>query len=124
VRGGAVAEDILGPVLARIQPTVVICHLNVGIIQRNLGASLGDVTGTIIDAIARSRNRAPWPVHHLLVLKADGMPDTEEQLAGYRARATALRIPSFAAIEDCAVAAAALVRHAGRGASITTEEQR
>lgn len=123
VRSGAVVEDILGPVLARVTPTVVICHLNVGIIQRNLGASHGDVTGTIIDAIARSRDRAPRRVHHLLVLKADGKPDTEEQLAQYRARAMALGIPHFAAIEDCAAAAAALVRHADRHASAVIEEQ-
>lgn len=122
VRRGAVAADILGPVLAHVRPSVVICHLNVGIIQRNLGALHGDVTGTIIDAVAAARDRAPTHVHHLLVLKADGKPDTEAQLADYRARARARGIPHFATMEDCAVAAGALVRYAARSADSVSGE--
>jgi acyl-CoA synthetase (NDP forming) len=114
VKGGAVAEDILRTVLESSQPAAVISHLNVGIIQRNLGQTHGDVTGNIIEAIGRARVAATSPCHHLLVLKTDGKADTEAQIDGYGRRALALGIPVFPAFEDAAVAARALLAHPSR----------
>jgi acyl-CoA synthetase (NDP forming) len=114
VKGGAVAEDILRTVLESSPPAAVISHLNVGIIQRNLGQTHGDVTGNIIDAIGRARVAATSPCHHLLVLKTDGKADTEAQIDGYGRRALALGIPVFPAFEDAAVAARALLGHTSR----------
>lgn len=114
VKGGAIAEDILVTVLATSAPAVVISHLNVGIIQRNLEGTLGDVTGRIIEAIGRARDAAAHRSHHLLVLKPDGKPDIDEQIRGYARRARALGLPAFPSFEDAAVAAQALVAHQER----------
>jgi acyl-CoA synthetase (NDP forming) len=111
VKGGAVAEDILRTILESSQPAAVISHLNVGIIQRNLGQTHGDVTGNIIDAIARARAAATSPCHHLLVLKTDGKADTDAQIDVYGRRALAVGIPVFPAFDDAAVAARALLGH-------------
>ncbi len=93
VRGGAIAEDIITTVLEKTSPAVVITHLNVGIIQRNLGATHGDVTGAIVEAVARARVAARHACHHVLVLKTDGKPDTEEQIRGHVERARSLGPP-------------------------------
>jgi len=111
VKRGAVTEDILGIVLDATEPSVVVSHLNVGIIQRNLAATHGDVTGNIIDAIGRVRSAATRACHHMLVLKTDGKADTGAQIREYTQRALALGIPVFPAFEDAAIAAAALLRY-------------
>jgi acyl-CoA synthetase (NDP forming) len=114
VGGGTVAEDILRTVLESSRPAIVITHLNVGIIQRNLAQTHGDVTGNIVAAIGRARDAAASPCHHFLVLKTDGKADTDLQIQEYRRRALALRIPVFPTFEDAAVAARALLGHQAR----------
>ena len=113
VRGGAIAEDIITTVLDRTSPAVVITHLNVGIIQRNLGATHGDVTGAIVEAVARARAAARHDCHHVLVLKTDGKPDTEEQIRGHAERARALGLPVLPTFESAAVAVQALATPPG-----------
>ena len=112
VNGGAITEDILTVILESSHPAVVISHLNVGIIQRNLGETHGDVTGRAIESIARARDAAKNASHHFLVLKTDGEADTEARIRDYRARDHG--IPVFPTFEDAAVAAGALLRHQAR----------
>ena len=120
VRGGAIAEEIITTVLDRTSPAVVITHLNVGIIQRNLGATHGDVTGAIVEAVARARAAARHACHHVLVLKTDGKPDTEEQIRGHAERARALGLPVLPTFESAAVAVQALLRHQARAVPSAT----
>ncbi|MEV0051600.1 acetate--CoA ligase family protein [Saccharopolyspora shandongensis] len=115
VRNGQVAEDMLKLVLAGSEPDILISHLNVGIIQRNLGESHGDVTGTIIDSIVHVRDEANSNTHHLLVLKTDGSQKTEELITGYAHRARSSGIPVFAAFEDAALAARAVLEQTHQG---------
>lgn len=123
VKAGAVAEDILNVVLAGSAPAVLITHLNVGIIQRNLGETHGDVTGTIIDSIAVARDASKSNTHQILVLKADGSAETEEMITAYAKRARAIGIPVFGAFEDAALASRAVleqskqIHQASRGAN-------
>ena len=119
VNGGAVAMDILGAVLEATRPAAVISHFNVGIIQRNMGATHGDVTGTLIDAIAAARDAGPAPCHHLMVLKSDGKADMEALVRDYALRARERGFPVFAELEEAAVVARALVRRGRRTASST-----
>ena len=109
VKKGAVAEDILDVVLGGTEPAVLITHLNVGIIQRNLGATHGDVTGTIIDSIAVARDKSKSNTHQILVLKTDGSEDTEAMITDYSARARDINIPVFATFEDAALATRAVL---------------
>lgn len=109
VRSGAVAEDILKTVLADSHPAVLISHLNVGIIQRNLGATHGDVTGNIIVAIAKARDESRPGTHQILVLKTDGSAGTEEMIKAYAQRARQIGIPVFPSFEDAALAARAVL---------------
>ena len=109
VKSGAVAEDILKVVLAGSEPAVMISHLNVGIIQRNLGATHGDVAGTIIDSIGAARDASASNTHQLLVLKADGSEGTEALIKTYAQRAREIGIPVFPAFEDAALAARAVL---------------
>jgi hypothetical protein len=120
VRGGAIAEEIITTVLEKTSPAVVITHLNVGIIQRNLGATHGDVTGAIVEAVARARATARHACHHVLVLKTDGKPDTEEQIRGHAERARALGLPVLPTFESAAVAVQALLRHQARAVGSLT----
>lgn len=112
VKGGAVAGDILDVVLDSVAPAAVISHLNVGIIQRNLEATLGDVTGRIIDAIRKSAEGRSC--RQVLVLKTDGKPDTEEKLARYAERARSQGIPAYRTFQEAALAARALLEHQRR----------
>lgn len=114
VKGGAIAEEILKVVIGISQPVVLISHLNVGIIQRNLGDTLGDVTGTIIDSIGKARDESTSQSHQLLVLKTDGSDDTEAMIKAYARRAREIRIPVFPTVEDAAVAARAVVEQGRR----------
>lgn len=109
VKKGAIAQDIVTLVLDGAAPSLLITHLNVGIIQRNLGATHGDVTGTIIDSLAAARDAAKAGTHQLLVLKGDGSDATQELITGYAQRARANGIPVFAAFEDAALAARAVI---------------
>lgn len=109
VKKGHIAQDILGTVLAGAEPAVLITHLNVGIIQRNLGATLGDVTGNIIDSIAVARDASQTNTHQILVLKTDGSVETEDMISGYAQRARAIGIPVFDAFEDAALATRAVL---------------
>nr|WP_281070080.1 acetate--CoA ligase family protein [Paeniglutamicibacter psychrophenolicus] len=109
VKNGAVAGDILKTVLAGSSPALLISHLNVGIIQRNLGATHGDVTGNIIDSIAEARDASAPGTHQLLVLKTDGSAETGEMIEAYAKRARAIGIPVFPAFEDAALAARAVL---------------
>ncbi|WP_268794388.1 acetate--CoA ligase family protein [Pseudarthrobacter siccitolerans] len=109
VRSGAVAADILKTVLADSHPAVLISHLNVGIIQRNLGATHGDVTGNIIDSIAKARDESQPGTHQILVLKTDGSEGTAELITEYAQRARKIGIPVFPAFEDAAIAARAVL---------------
>ncbi|MFE4503551.1 acetate--CoA ligase family protein [Rhodococcus sp. NPDC056743] len=111
VDGGAVAEKIIGSVLAHSSPSAVISHFNVGIIVRNFGATHGDVPAAIIDAIVRARDAATHKCHHILVLKTDGKADTDAQIAGYEQRARAAGIPTFRDLEDAARAMRVLRLH-------------
>jgi len=88
---------------------MLISHLNVGIIQRNLGESHGDVTGTIIDSIAAARDGSASRTHQLLVLKTDGSAATEALIRNYAQRARKIGIPVFPSFEDAAVAARAVL---------------
>lgn len=122
VKSGGVAADILKVVLAGSEPAVLITHLNVGIIQRNLGATHGDVTGTIIDSIAAARDESRPGTHQILVLKSDGSAGTEEMIKTYAHRARQIGIPVFPAFEDAALASRAVleqskqIHQASRGA--------
>lgn len=109
VKSGGVAGDILKVVLAGSEPAVLITHLNVGIIQRNLGATHGDVTGTIIDSIAAARDESKSNTHQLLVLKSDGSAGTGDMVKAYAQRARAIGIPVFGAFEDAALASRAVL---------------
>ncbi|MGM7778904.1 acetate--CoA ligase family protein [Arthrobacter sp. KNU-44] len=109
VKSGGVAADILKVVLAGSEPAVLITHLNVGIIQRNLGATHGDVTGTIIDSIAAARDESQSNTHQLLVLKSDGSDGTGDMVKAYARRARRIGIPVFGAFEDAALASRAVL---------------
>lgn len=109
VKSGGVAGDILKVVLAGSEPAVLITHLNVGIIQRNLGATHGDVTGTIIDSIAAARDESQSNTHQLLVLKSDGSAGTGDMIKAYAQRARQIGIPVFGAFEDAALASRAVL---------------
>lgn len=109
VKNGAIAEDILRIVLEGSEPAVLITHLNVGIIQRNLGATNGDVSGNIIDSIAKARDDSRPGTHQMLVLKTDGSDETEAMIKVYAQRARNNGIPVFPAFEDAAVAARAVL---------------
>lgn len=108
VAGGAVAGTILSAVLGHCRPAAIITHLNVGIIQRNLAETHGDVTGRIIDAVAELRHTGA-PVHHLLVLKSDGTAGTDQQVRDYSRRAKQAGIPAFSSFEDAALASRAIL---------------
>lgn len=113
VKGGDIAEDIVGLVLegtesAGSPAATMITHLNVGIIQRNLGASLGDVTGRIIESVARASTASATPTQQMLVLKGDGSDETAALIDDYTKRARGLGIPVFPAFEDAAIAARAV----------------
>ncbi|WP_257015568.1 acetate--CoA ligase family protein [Rhodococcus sp. ACS1] len=114
VKNGAIAKDVLAVVLAGSEPAVLISHLNVGIIQRNLGETHGDVTGTVIDSIAGARDEATSNTHQLLVLKTDGSADTEALITTYAHRARTRGIPVFPAFEDAALAARAVLEQGQR----------
>ncbi|MCZ4586743.1 acetate--CoA ligase family protein [Rhodococcus opacus] len=114
VKSGAIAKDVLAVVLAGSEPAVLISHLNVGIIQRNLGETHGDVTGTVIDSIAGARDEATSNTHQLLVLKTDGSADTEALIKTYAHRARTRGIPVFPAFEDAALAARAVLEQGQR----------
>lgn len=109
VKNGAVAQDILKTVLAGSHPALLISHLNVGIIQRNLGETHGDVTGNIIDSIGKARDESKPGTHQLLVLKTDGSAETEEMIKAYAQRARRIGIPVFPTFEDAALAARAVL---------------
>jgi acyl-CoA synthetase (NDP forming) len=119
VDGGAVAKEILTVAIAAARPATVISHLNVGIIQRSLAATHGDVTGTLIEAIAEVRDAAPCRSDHLVVLKSDGKADTEAQIRDYAERARALGFPVYWELEEAAVAAGALMRQRSRRSPAT-----
>ena len=74
------------------------------------------MTGAIVEAVARARVAARHACHHVLVLKTDGKPDTEEQISGYAERARTLGLPVLPTFEDAAVAVQALLRHQARAA--------
>lgn len=111
IDAGGVAEPILDAALKHTAPAAVISHFNVGILFKNLPPGVGDVTAGLIDAIGKARDKAAHRAHHLLVLKTDGSPETDAQIALYRAQAHALGLPAFDEIEDAAAAAQLLVRH-------------
>ncbi|WP_286929967.1 MULTISPECIES: acetate--CoA ligase family protein [Aeromicrobium] len=108
VRSGAVADDILRTILASTEPAVVVTHLNVGIIQRNLEETHGDVTGRIIETVARLQAETET-THHLLVLKGDGKSDMEERIGEYARRARSLGVAAHRQFEAAAISAAALL---------------
>lgn len=110
VRSGAVAEDILRSILKSTSPAAVVTHLNVGIIQRNLEAVHGDVTGRIIETVAKLQSETD-STHHVLVLKGDGMNDMEERIGEYAQRARALGIAAHRKFESAAISVAALIQH-------------
>ncbi|WP_228003040.1 acetate--CoA ligase family protein [Nocardia australiensis] len=111
VEGGAIAEKIVGTILAHSDPSVMISHFNVGIIVRNLAATHGDVPAAIIAAIVRARDAAARRCHHILVLKSDGKPDTDAQITLYEKEARKAGIPTYRELEAAASAARALLRH-------------
>ncbi len=116
VRGGAVAEDILRAVTDATTPAVVLTHLNVGIIQRNLEETHGDVTGRIIETVARLQESTN-STHHVLVLKGDGKADMDERIREYAQRARTLGLPAHGRFDEAAVAVAALIAHQERSSS-------
>lgn len=109
VKKGFVTEDIFNVVLNGVNVPMLITHLNVGIIQRNLGATLGDVTGNIITAIGKFRAETQTATHQILVLKGDGSDRTAQLITDYSARARKMGIPVFANFEDAALAARAVL---------------
>lgn len=111
VDGGAVAGDILDVVLRHETPAAIISHFNVGILVRNLPPSAGDVTGVVIDSIARARDDANYACPHLLVLKTDGTVETDAQIRKYRAQARAHGIPVFGDIDSASQALQSLLSH-------------
>ncbi len=113
VKSGEIAGDIVSLVLdgteaAGTPAATMITHLNVGIIQRNLGDILGDVTGRIIASVAEASAASATPTQQMLVLKGDGSSETAAMIDDYTKRARGLGIPVFAAFEDAAVAARAV----------------
>lgn len=113
VRSGEVAEDILRTILRSTVPAVVLTHLNVGIIQRNLEETHGDVTGRIIESVARLQAETDSS-HHVLVLKGDGKSDMEERISTYAQRARELGLAAHRHFEAAAISAATLVNHQAR----------
>lgn len=109
VRGGAIAGDLLSLVLDSVAPAVLITHLNVGIIQRNLAETHGDVTGTIIRGIAAAHARAGAGTQQFLVLKGDGRADLDDAIAGYRRLAHQLGLPVFGTVEEAGRVARSLL---------------
>lgn len=108
VKKGDIAEDIVSIVLKSTSAATMITHLNVGIIQRNLGDTLGDVTGRIIESVARASAASATPTHQMLVLKGDGSDETTDMITDYAKKARGLGIPVFPAFEDAALAARAV----------------
>lgn len=105
---GRVAESVLSAVLDTTRSDAVISHLNVGIILSNTNEH---VMGGLIDAIGRCRDRSRDRTHHLLVLRADGDPRTQEQTRSFRERGVRAGLPVFDELADAAGAAAALLHH-------------
>ncbi|MFE3175464.1 acetate--CoA ligase family protein [Amycolatopsis sp. NPDC059090] len=105
VDGGAIAGRLLSLVLDEAPPAVLITHLNVGIIQRNLADTHGDVTGTIIRGIAG----LPAGTQQFLVLKGDGRADMADAIAGYTRQAHRLGLPVFGTVEEAGRVARSLL---------------
>lgn len=114
VDGGDIAGRIMSSVLQHCTPAVVITHLNVGIIQRNLAQTHGDVTGRIIESLATARDNASHRASQVLVLKGDGRPDMDELIREYAERAYALGLPVYASVEAAASAVAAVLAYRKR----------
>ncbi|WP_051791482.1 acetate--CoA ligase family protein [Amycolatopsis jejuensis] len=106
VGGGTVAGDVLTLVLESASPSILITHLNVGIIQRNLAQQYGDVTGTIIASIAGAPANG---TQQFLVLKGDGRPDMADAIAGYTRQAQLLGLPVFGTVDEAGRVARALL---------------
>ncbi|WP_406634411.1 acetate--CoA ligase family protein [Amycolatopsis sp. WGS_07] len=105
VDGGTIAGQLLSLVLDEAPPAVLITHLNVGIIQRNLADTHGDVTGTIIRSIAG----LPAGAQQFLVLKGDGRADMADAIAGYTRLAHRLGLPVFGTVEEAGRVARSLL---------------
>ncbi|SEP37750.1 Acyl-CoA synthetase (NDP forming) [Amycolatopsis saalfeldensis] len=109
VRGGAIAGELLSLVLDSVAPAVLITHLNVGIIQRNLADTHGDVTGTIIRGVAAAHRKAGAGTQTFLVLKGDGRADLADAIAGYTRLAHRLGLPVFGTVEEAGRVARSLL---------------
>ncbi|MGV9296140.1 acetate--CoA ligase family protein [Amycolatopsis sp. NPDC003676] len=123
VGGGTIAGDLLSLVLESAPPAVLITHLNVGIIQRNLADTHGDVTGTIIRGIADAHARAGAGTQQFLVLKGDGRADMADAIAAYARQAHRLGLPVFGTVEEAGRVARSLLDFQQRRAAVRTKGQ-
>jgi acyl-CoA synthetase (NDP forming) len=105
VNDGAIAEEILSVVLEHSAPAVIISHINVGVIISNTTSAGRDVVESLIDAIVRVRDKGVRRAQHLLVLRSDGDPHTEAQIAVYERGAWARGLPVFRELTHAASAA-------------------
>lgn len=108
VENGAVAARIASIVLDEEPSRVLICHLNVGVILANSGAT-PDVVETIIRSIADEAARREHVPTILMVLRSDGTDAVEGRLDRYRDLARNSGMTVFPDIADAAMAATALI---------------
>ncbi|MEV0084841.1 acetate--CoA ligase family protein [Saccharopolyspora sp. NPDC050642] len=118
VGGGTIAGDLLSIVLESAPPAILITHLNVGIIQRNLAERHGDVTGTIIRSIAAAHARTGAATQQYLVLKGDGRPDMDQAVADYTLQAQRLGLPVFRSVDEAGRVARSLIEFQERRAAL------
>ncbi|MDA3626173.1 acetate--CoA ligase family protein [Saccharopolyspora sp. WRP15-2] len=118
VGGGTIAGDLLSIVLEEAPPAILITHLNVGIIQRNLAERYGDVTGTIIRSIAEAHARTDAATQQYLVLKGDGRPDMDQAVAEYTRQAQKLGLPVFRSVDEAGRVARSLIEFQQRRAAL------
>lgn len=118
VGGGAVAGDLLSIVLESAPPAILITHLNVGIIQRNLADRHGDVTGAIIRSIAETHARSGAATQHYLVLKGDGRQDMDQAIADYTLQAQSLGLPVFRSVDEAGRVARSITEFQQRRAAL------
>lgn len=115
---GQLAKSLLRIALSGKSPAAVaIVHLNVGVLSANRRGSI-DVTDQIIKTLVRLKHESSFSTLFLLVLRSDGIADTDALIRNYRLLSHPEGIPVFDDVSTAAIAADALIRHNYEGADI------
>lgn len=103
--GGKIAGRILDIVYEDAQLDALVLHVNLAAF---VGRSGGDPVEALIAAAVDTRRRHPSGPHFVMVLRADGSPELEDQRRRYRAAVQAAGIPVYDELEPVAEALAAV----------------